>query len=91
MTKTKKSRAVAVKYKPKEDAAPKVIAKGQGKIAEKIIALAKTHGIHIHQDPDLVEVLANLDLNEEIPADLYTVVAELLAFVYGLNKKAAPR
>lgn len=89
MTKTKNSQAVAVKYKSNDDAAPKVIAKGQGKIAEKIIALAKTHGIHIHQDPDLVEVLARLDLNEEIPADLYTVVAELLAFVYGLNKKAS--
>lgn len=88
MTEKKTNQAVAITYNAKEDAAPKVVAKGSGKIAAKIIALAKENGIHIHQDPDLVEVLARLDLNEEIPTDLYTAVAELLAFVYNLNRKA---
>ena len=88
MSQKKNQTAVAVKYQPQSDNAPKVVAKGQGKVAEKIIAIARAHHIHIHQDPDLIEVLAQLDLNEDIPPDLYTVVAELLAFVYGLNKKA---
>jgi len=85
--KTRKTqrRAIGLKYQPRSDNAPKVIAKGKGKVAEKIIEIAREHNIHIHNDPDLIEVLSGLDLNEEIPADLYVVVAELLAFVYSLN------
>ncbi len=75
-----------MKYRPKIDDAPKVIAKGQGKVAEKIIEIAKEHQLHIHNDPDLIEVLSQLDINEEIPPDLYIVIAELLAFVYSLNR-----
>ena len=80
-------KAAALKYRPKIDSAPRVIAKGQGKVAEKIIEIAKEHQIHIHNDPDLIEVLSQLDIKEEIPPDLYIVVAELLAFVYSLNKQ----
>lgn len=83
--KTQKS-AVALRYKPKKDPAPKVVAKGKGKLAEKIIALAKENSIHIQNDPDLLEVLYQLELNEEIPSALYVVAAELLTFVYSLNK-----
>ena len=54
-------------------------------MAEKIIEIAREHNIYTHDDPDLVEVLSHLDLNEEIPSDLYIIVAELLAFVYSLN------
>jgi flagellar biosynthesis protein len=79
-----------VKYRPKIDDAPKVIAKGQGKVAEKIIEIAKEHHLHIHNDPDLIEVLSQLDINEEIPPDLYIVIAELLAFVYSLNRSESP-
>ena len=75
-----------MKYRPKKDDAPKVIAKGQGKVAEKIIEIAREHQLHIHNDPDLIEVLSQLDINEEIPPDLYIVIAELLAFVYALNR-----
>ena len=75
-----------MKYRPKIDDAPKVIAKGQGKVAEKIIEIAKEHQLHIHNDPDLIEVLSQLDINEEIPPDLYIVIAELLAFVSSLNR-----
>ena len=85
-TKNKQKKAVALKYQPKSDHAPKVIAKGRGSVAEKILEIAREHNIHIHNDPDLIEVLSRLDLNEEIPPDLYVVVAELLAFVYSLNK-----
>jgi len=79
------NRAVALKYRPELDNAPKVTAMGKGKVAEKIIEIAREHNIHIHNDPDLIEVLSKLDLNEEIPPALYVVVSELLAFIYSLN------
>ncbi len=82
-----KRKAVALRYKRGEDAAPKVAAKGEGAIAEKIIALAKEHGVAMHEDPDLVNILARFDLQEEIPEELYQVVAEILVFVYKMNKK----
>ena len=86
----KKSNAVALQYRAGSDSAPKVTARGKGKIAEKIIEIAKEHHIYIHEDPDLVEILSALDINEEIPPDLYVVIAELLAFVYSLNKIHTP-
>ncbi len=86
-TKNRQKRAVALKYQPKSDNAPKVIAKGKGKVAKKIIEIAREHNIYIQNDPDLIEVLCQLDLNEEIPPDLYVVAAELLAFIYSLNKE----
>ncbi len=81
----KQNKAVALKYQPESDNAPKVTAIGKGKAADKIIEIAREHNIHIHNDPDLIEVLSRLDLNEEIPPALYVVVAELLGFVYSLN------
>lgn len=87
--KSRQKRAVALKYQQKLHNAPKVIAKGKGKMAEKIIEIAREHNIYIQNDPDLIEILSQLDLNEEIPPDIYVVVAELLAFVYSLNRKAA--
>ncbi len=85
--KSRQNSAVSLKYRPESENAPRVTAKGKGKIAEKIIKIAKEHNIYIHEDPDLIEVLSQLDINDEIPPDLYLVVAELLAFVYSLNKK----
>ncbi len=82
----KRKKAVALGYKAGVDTAPKVLASGGGLVAEKVIAIAKEHGIPIHKDCDLVEVLSGLDLDEEIPADLYTAIAEILAFIYKLNK-----
>jgi flagellar biosynthesis protein len=78
-------KAIALKYQPKSDNAPKVTAKGKGKVAEKIIEIAREHNIYTHNDSNLVEILSRLDLNEEIPSDVYIIVAELLAFVYSLN------
>jgi len=82
-----KRRAVAVKYEPRLDNAPKVIAKGKGNVASRIIEIARDYNLHIHEEPELVEMLSQLDLHEEIPPELYVVVAELLAFVYGLNRE----
>lgn len=79
-------KAVALRYDQQKDAAPKVIAKGSGLLAERLIALAREHNIPIHEDADLAEILARLDLNREIPAATYVLVAEILAFVYRANQ-----
>jgi flagellar biosynthesis protein len=87
MTNDKRRKAVALKYEPIKDKAPRVTAKGTGLTAERIIELARKEGIPIKEDPDLVRALAQLDFHEEIPHDLYKAVAEILAFVYRLNRK----
>jgi flagellar biosynthesis protein len=78
--------AVALKYDAATDNAPKVIAKGRGLVAEKIMALAREQGIPMREDPDLVQMLTQIDLDQAIPPSLYQIVAELLAFVYRLNQ-----
>jgi flagellar biosynthesis protein len=85
--KPKRKAAVALKYSPKEDRAPKVTAKGRGFIADRILELAKKHNIPIKEDPDLVQVLAKLDIDKEIPPSVYKVVAEILSFIYSVSKK----
>ncbi len=87
MKKGKRKEAVAIKYEPQEDKAPKVIAKGKGIVAEKIIEIAKEHKVQIYEDPDLVKTLIVIDIGEYIPPELYEAVAEVLAFVYRLNKE----
>jgi flagellar biosynthesis protein len=79
--------AVALKYDAATDHAPQVVAKGRGLVAEKIMARAREQGIPMREDPGLVQLLTQLDLNREIPPTLYKVVAELLAFVYRLNQR----
>lgn len=85
MDKNYPKKAAALRYDRERDDAPKVVAKGQGKIAQKIIELALKHDIPIKEDPDLIEVLSSLDIDEEIPSEIYVAVAELLAFVYSAN------
>ncbi len=87
MGQPKLKRAVALKYIPGKDRAPKVTAKGQGSLAEKIIEIARQHGIPIQEDLALIQVLSQLDLYEEIPPETYLVVAEILSFVYRMNRK----
>lgn len=87
MVDRRKKKAVALRYNTEQEQVPKVIAKGTGNVAENIIALAQEHGIPVKDDPDLVEILSQLDIDEEIPPSLYVAVAELLAFVYSLNSK----
>ena len=83
--------AVALRYTPQADRAPKVTAKGSRQVAEKIIALAREHGVPIQEDPALVQVLSQLDFYEEIPPSVYGVVAEILAFIYSLNQEHRSR
>ncbi len=75
--------AVALHYDG--DNAPQVSAKGAGGLAEQIMSLAREHEIPLHEDEQLVEVLAQLELGDEIPETLYRVVAEIIAFVYVLQ------
>src|SRR5262249_40189539 len=77
--------AVALRYDPKQDRAPKVVAKGRGSLAERILEVARAHNIPVREDKDLVQILSLLDLDREIPPELYRVVAEILAFVYGVS------
>ncbi|MBM7623418.1 EscU/YscU/HrcU family type III secretion system export apparatus switch protein [Sporohalobacter salinus] len=81
----KDKKATALKYDPDQNKAPKIIAKGNNEVAKKIIDKAEKNDIPIHQDDKLVENLIKLDLEEEIPKELYQVVAEVLNFIYQLN------
>lgn len=81
--------AIAVKYDLSHDSAPRVVAKGKGIIAEKILEIAEANGIPVHEDPELIEALARLEIRQEIPAELYQVMAEVLTFIYKANKKKA--
>ena len=80
-----RSRAVALTYDAERMPAPTVSASGKGKLAERIIELAKEHNIPIRQDAALAEILSQLDVGQIIPPELYPVVAEVLAFVYRLE------
>lgn len=79
--------AVALRYAPVSDRAPKLVAKGRGYLADKIIELAQANDIPIRHDPNLLQVLSRLDLNEEIPPEVYKAVAEILAFIYRLSNR----
>ena len=82
---------MALKYEKGSDSTPRLMAKGFGLTAERIIELARGKGIPIQEDPDLVAALAQLDFHEEIPPELYQTVAEILAFVYRLNQQMEQR
>ncbi|MBR7888668.1 EscU/YscU/HrcU family type III secretion system export apparatus switch protein [Marinomonas sp. A79] len=77
-------KAIALRYD--YSSAPTVTAKGSGKIAEKIMAVAKENDVLLHQSPELVEMLSSLELGEEIPEALYLAVAEIIAFAHNLKK-----
>lgn len=79
--------AVALSYQP-EDGAPQVVAKGRGVLAEEIIRRAREAGVFVHESPELVGLLMQVDLDERIPTDLYVAVAELLAWIYRLEQGA---
>ncbi len=87
--KTEKSNrtAVALRYDTTREAVPRVVAKGQQQVAERILEVAAEYGIPVHQDADLVEVLNAVELDQEIPLEVYTVVAEVFAYIYRMNKK----
>lgn len=80
-------KAIGLKYNTEENNSPIVIAKGFGDLADDIIKLAKQSGVLIHEDPYLSDLLARMDLGQEIPENLYHVIAELIAFSYVLQGK----
>ena len=85
--------AAALRYAQGKDAAPRLMAKGKGAVADRILEIARRKGIPIREDRELVQVLASLDLYQEIPSELYKAVAEILVFLYSLNQgeiQAAP-
>ncbi len=86
MTSSKQPKAAALRYKPNRDSAPRVVASGQGDLARKIIQLAINSQVPVYENPDLVEILSQLDLYQEIPPHCYRLVAEILHFVYHINE-----
>lgn len=80
--------AVALAYREGQ-IAPKVVAKGRGLIAEEIIKRAKEAGIYVHESSELVSLLMQVDLDDRIPPQLYVAVAELLAWLYRLEREEA--
>jgi flagellar biosynthesis protein len=81
-------KAVALKYEPGAGSAPVIVAKGQGHLADIIMEKAAEHGVPVQEDPSLVEVLSKLDIDQEIPPELYALVAEILSFVYRSDHRA---
>lgn len=71
-----------------EDGAPRVVAKGQGVTAEAIVSLARENGLYVHQSPELVNLLMQVDLDSEIPPELYQAVAEILAWLYQMDQSS---
>ena len=87
-------RAAALRYRPEapfQDAAPRLVAKGQGLLAERILDLARQHGVSITKDPDLLAALDPIELDRLIPPELFQAVAVLLAALYRVNKGLTPR
>ena len=80
--------AVALAYR-QTDAAPRVVARGRGLVAEEIISRAREHGVYVHESPELVSLLMQVDLDQHIPPQLYRAVAELLAWLYRLEQGEA--
>ena len=86
-----KRTAVALHYQPVDaNSAPKVVASGRGWVAEKILEVAFAHGIKVREDADLAEILAAVDLDEEIPVEAFIAVAEILRYVYAANGTQPP-
>ena len=78
--------SVVVKYKPHQDTAPRVVAKGKQQLAEKIVDIAKSSGVPIVEDGLLAQLLYQLEVGNEIPEELYTPVAKILVFIYRVYK-----
>ncbi len=76
-----------MRYDPASEGSPRVVAKGQGELAERILAIAAEHGIPLHEDKDLLRLLMVLDLDVEIPPHMYKALAEVLAHVYRVNAR----
>lgn len=78
--------AAALQYMPGRDNAPKIIATGRGEVAERIVEKAKEHDVPVYQDKNLAKTLSALGIGDEIPPEIYEVVAEILIFVGNVDK-----
>lgn len=83
---TAQRKAVALKYEAERDLAPKVIAKGRGHVAEHILETAQKNSVPVYQDKTLVNMLMALEIDREIPPELYKAIAEVMAYVYKIDK-----
>lgn len=77
----------ALKYDKEIDAAPKVTAKSKGVIAERMIEIAKQNNVPIHKDGDLMEILDSVEIDTEIPLEVFAIVAEVFRYIYAVNKR----
>lgn len=84
-------KAVALQYEAERDTAPRVIAKGKGHVAENILAAAQSNTIPVYQNKSLVNMLMAIDIDREIPPELYKAIAEVMAYVYRMDKKEQAR
>ena len=80
-----KKKAIALQYDNDKNNAPKVIAKGEGKTAQKIIQIAKENDVRLKKDEDLVELLSKVELDAEVPPQMYKAVAEIFSFLYKIT------
>ena len=80
------TKAATLQYDKEKDSAPRLTAKGKGPVADKIIEVARAHDIPIHKDADLIQVLETVEIDTEIPLEVYTVVAEIFSFLYKANR-----
>jgi flagellar biosynthesis protein len=80
--------AIALRYdRAAGGRAPEVVAKGRGEIAENILATAAEAGVPIREDGDLLELLSMVEIGDEVPAEVYTAVAQLISFLWSLNEE----
>ena len=82
-----REKAVALKYEKEKGNAPKVLAKGEGKVAKNIIKIAQLHNFPIKKDEDLIELLSKVEIDKAVPQELYKAVAELLSYIYKITNQ----
>ncbi|MCX8131952.1 MAG: EscU/YscU/HrcU family type III secretion system export apparatus switch protein [Clostridia bacterium] len=80
-------KVAALKYLPGEDKAPKIVALGKGEIAEKIVETAKANNVPVYENAQLAHTLSSLSIGDDIPQELYEVVAEILVFVSNMDRE----
>jgi len=88
MTSQRPQQVAALRYDSEEGSAPRLVAKGTGEVAVRILALAHEHGVPVREDPALLTLLSALDLGTEIPPDLYEAVAKLIVYLRALDQRA---
>ena len=80
-------KAIALRYDKEKENAPRVLAKGEGESAKNIIKIAQLHNLPIKKDEDLIELLSKVEVDKEVPKELYRAVAELFSFIYKISNK----